>query len=158
MKKIAVIIVATLALASCGGSSSGSDSEAGGGSSNNSEKKETFASSSEMRDALNAGGLACLEFKSVPKADREMGLEAAVDVAECEVEGESIQLIVWKDNGQRDNYNGMGKTLGCSMGEAFGITSFDWVEGDKWQITGTSQTLAGQLKEKIGGKAIHHEC
>jgi hypothetical protein len=158
MKKIAVIIVATLVLASCGGSSSGSDSAAGGGSSNKSEKKDTFASASEMRDALNVAGLACLDFELVPKADREMGLEAAVDVANCEVQGENIQLIVWKDNGQRDNYNGMVKTLGCSMGEAFGITSFDWVEGDRWEINGTSQTLAGQVKDEIGGKAVHHDC
>lgn len=162
MKKSLVAVFAAVALASCGGSSSSSNDGDGGNTGAESEKKvetpDTFASTSALRDALNAAGFACLNLKDKPKDEREMGQESAVGVSSCDVEGETIELVVWKDNGQRNNYEGMAKTIGCSMGEAFGITSFDWIQGDKWNITGTSRTLSKQIADKFGGKAINHDC
>jgi hypothetical protein len=162
MKKTLVVVFAALAFASCGGSSSSSDDGDGGNIGAESEKKvetpDSFASTSDMRDALNVAGLTCLDFRDKPKEDRAFGEESAVGVSVCEVEGEEVELVVWKDNGQRDNYNSMGKTLGCSMGEAFGVTNFDWVHGEKWHITGPSLTLAKQIEDRLGGKAYHHDC
>jgi hypothetical protein len=111
-----------------------------------------------MSSALNAAGLPCTDYKAIAKDDREMGQENALDVGECDVEGETVQLIVWKDNGQRDNFTGMGKTLGCTMGEAFGVTTFDFVDGDKWQVTGTSETLSNKIADKLEGEAVHIKC
>jgi hypothetical protein len=161
MKKTLVVVLAALALASCGGSSSSSN-DGDGGNAADSEKKvetpDTFATTAVMRDAFNATGLSCLQYKEVAKADRDMGLESATGVSDCEVAGETIQFVVWKDNGQRDNFQGVMKTVGCAMGESFGITKFDWVQGDKWNIVGTSETLATQIADKFGGKAISHDC
>ena len=140
---MAFVLVAFAGLAACGGSSSDPNG---------------FANSEEINMALTGAGLPCGGLATVPMADREMGTESAVDVASCELDGEDITLIVWKDNGQRDNYIGLGKTLGCSVGKAFGITSFDFVEGDKWQVSGTSATLADTIADKIGGKAVHVKC
>jgi hypothetical protein len=151
--KTAVVLIAFASLAACGGSSSDS-----GGDNASEDRKNGFTTSAEINTALTEAGLPCGGLTTVPKADREMGTESAVDIASCELDGEDITLIVWKDNGQRDNYTGLGKTLGCSIGEAFGITSFDFVEGDKWQVSGTSATLADSIADKIGGKAVHVKC
>jgi hypothetical protein len=44
------------------------------------------------------------------------------------------------------------------MGEAFGITEFDYLNGGTWSISGTSKTLTEKLATKIGGDAIHIKC
>jgi hypothetical protein len=111
-----------------------------------------------MSRALCESGLSCTELRPFAKVDLEIGQEGALDVGECDLEGETVDLVVWKDNGQRDNFVGMGKTLGCAVGEAFGMTSFHYVEGDKWLVTNTSETLANQIADNFGGKAVHIEC
>ena len=164
MLKSVVALSVVVSLSACGGSTSKSDSSSAGTTSNSkdtvapSRKSGDFSSASEIKSALDAAGLTCAGYKTVAKADREFGQESAVDVAECEVEGENVQLVVWKDNGQRDNFSGMARGFGCEMAKAFGIQSFDWVDGDKWQVTGTSGTLAKQIDNALDGKARHVDC
>jgi len=148
LTKSTLSFLVIFSLAACGGSSNGSAGK----------KASGFATGAEMSSALNTAGLPCIDYKVIAKDDREMGQENALDVGECDVEGETVQLVVWKDNGQRDNFTGMGKALGCSMGEAFGITTFDFVDGDRWQVTGTSETLSNKIADKLEGKAVHIKC
>lgn len=44
------------------------------------------------------------------------------------------------------------------MGEAFGVTEFDYLNGDTWTISETSQTLANDIETKFAGKAMHIDC
>lgn len=119
----------------------------------------SFSSSADIRDALNKAGLKCTAYETVATADREIGTESAADVGRCRVENEDISLIVWKDNGQRDNWSGVLKTTGCQKGTAItGTSSFDYVDGDRWTIEETSQTLAKKISDAIGGKPEHIAC
>ena len=97
-------------------------------------------------------------YKETPKADREFGQESALDVGACEISGESVDLTIWKDSGQKKNWEGLGKTMGCAFGKAFGITSFDYVDGGLWTISGTSETLANEVANKMDAKAVHVDC
>jgi hypothetical protein len=148
MKKSATAIYAFLFLAACGGSSGNTDQASDSG----------FKDAKDIQNALTAAGLNCTGYAVVPKEDRELGQESAVSVGTCELDGESVQLVVWKDNGQRDNFSGLAKSIGCEFAKAFGIQSLDWVDGDKWQITGTSQTLASQVSKDFDGKARNVKC
>jgi len=102
--------------------------------------------------------LTCTGYTPTPKEDRELIQEDAKEAGECELDGESLDITIWKDAGQRRQWEGLGKTMGCSMGEAFGITEFDYLNGGTWTISGTSQTLAEKLANKFGGDAIHVDC
>jgi hypothetical protein len=88
-------------------------------------------------------------------------LKSAADLGGRQVENEDLLLIIWKDNGQRDNWSGTMKTLGCKF---TGMSTFDYVDGDRWTITGAngggqpSQTLAKKISDAIGGKPEHIVC
>lgn len=143
MKRLLIVLTLTISIAACGGSSS---------------SETTFKTSSDVLAAMTAAGLSCTGYTPTAKADREMGQESANEVGGCELDGESIAITLWKDSGQRKNWEGMGKTIGCKMGEAFGITEFDYLNGGTWSISGTSKTLTEKLATKIGGDAIHIKC
>jgi len=143
MKRFVALFISAISIAACGGSSSSGT---------------TFKTSNDVLAAMTAAGLSCTEYEPTAKADREWGQESANEVGGCELEGESIDITLWKDSGQLKNWEGMGKTIGCSMGESFGITEFDYLKGGTWSISGTSKTLAEKLATKIGGNAIHIKC
>ena len=130
-------------LGACGGTSSSS---------------KQFNSGPELASALTDAQLPCTGYKTTPKADWGMGQEGAIEVGECDLEGESIELTIWKDSAQRKNYEGLGKTLGCAFGKAFGISSFDYVNGGLWTIGNATETLSKQIAEQIGAEAVHHNC
>jgi hypothetical protein len=133
-------------------------SPSSGGSPSKGREDVGFSSSTAIRDALNKAGIACTEYQTVASGDREMFTESAADVGSCKVENEDISLIVWKDNGQRDNWSGMAKNIGCQMVKILGESTLDYVDGDRWTIENPSQTLAKKISDAIGGKAVHIVC
>ena len=143
MKRSLALLISTISIAACGGSSS---------------SETTFKTSNDVLAAMTAAGFSCTQYTPTAKADRELGQESANEVGGCELEGESIDITLWKDSGQLKNWEGMGKSIGCKMGEAFGITEFDYLKGDAWSVSGTSKTLTEKLAAKIGGDAIHIKC
>lgn len=143
LKKLSIFAIASIALTSCGGS----------GSSN-----PSFKSGLELSNALSTAQLECVSYTETPKADREFGQESALDVGACEIAGESVELAVWKDSGQKDNWKGLVKTMGCAFGKAFGISSFNYVDGGLWTISNTSATLAKEIAEKMNAKAVQVNC
>jgi hypothetical protein len=143
MKRIKILILATVFLAACGGSST---------------TKATYGSSKELLTALTSANLPCTGYKATDKADREWGQESAKEVGTCELDGETVDVTIWKDSGQRKNWEGMGKSIGCTMGESFGISEFDYLNGGTWTISNTSKTLTEKLASEIGGAAVHIEC
>ena len=143
LKKSTILAITLIALTSCGGSGSSSPA---------------FKTGSELSSALSKAQLACVGYKEIPKADREIGQDSALDVGACEIDGESVDLTIWKDSGQKKNWVGLGKTMGCAFGKAFGITSFDYVDGGLWTISNTSETLAKEIAEKMSAKAVHVNC
>ena len=82
----------------------------------------------------------------------------AADVAKCELDGETPRLLTLKDKGQKDNWSGMMKQMGCVMGKTFGVSSFDHVSGSNWVVSDVSQTLTNQVADAIGGRAVHVDC
>jgi hypothetical protein len=143
LKKSLFLIIVLISFTSCGGSGSSSP---------------VFETGPELSNALSAAQMACTGYKETPKADREFGQESALDVGACEISGESVDLTIWKDSGQKKNWEGLGKTMGCAFGKAFGITSFDYVDGGLWTISGTSETLAKEVANKMDAKAVHVDC
>ena len=143
LKKFLLLALPLITLTSCGGSTS---------------SKQSFATGPELSSALSAIQLECVGYKETPKADREFGQESALDVASCEIDGESVDLTIWKDSGQKENWEGLGKSLGCSVGKAFGITSFNYVDGGLWTISGTSETLSKEIAGKMDAKAVQINC
>ena len=147
MKRFICSLFAIIVLNAC----SGSD---GSGVS----KDDNFTSAREIRDALVIKGVVCADYKGTAVADRDIYTQSAVDVASCDIEGENIEFEVWKDNGQRDNFTGMIKGMGCTMAKGFGISSFDYVKGDKWTIGGGTQTLTEKLAKTLDAEAVHIKC
>jgi hypothetical protein len=143
MKRLIFVLFFTGALVSCGGSSSSS---------------VTYKTAAELIAGLKDAGLTCTGYTPTPKEDRELIQEDAREAGECELDGESLDITIWKDAGQRRQWEGLGKTMGCSMGEAFGITEFDYLNGGTWTISGMSQTLTEELASKFDGDAIHVDC
>jgi hypothetical protein len=143
MKRATMFILATGLFAACGGASG---------------SKATYESSKELLTALAAANLPCTDYEATTKADREWGQESAKEVGTCELDGETVDVTIWKDSGQRKNWEGMGKSIGCSMGESFGISEFDYLNGGTWTISNTSKTLTEKLASEIGGTAVHIEC
>ena len=159
MKKLVISIFATIALASCGGSSTSNDLSEGTTTGGTEEKENVgFTSAAEIRDALVEKGLVCSNFAITDVADRDMGQEGAVDVAQCDIEGENVGFSIWKDNGQRDNFTGMMKGIGCEMAKSFGISTLDYARGGKWTITGVSQTLTEKIAEALEADSVHLKC
>lgn len=118
----------------------------------------TYRQSADLLGAFNNAGLACTGYEKVAIQNREMGTQAAVDVGACNLEGENIKMVIWKDIAQKENWVGLGKKFGCEMGKNFGILSYDFVDGGQWTISDTTQTLSEKISEAIGGKAIHVDC
>ena len=121
-------------------------------------KAANFSSASDVKTALDSAGLTCNGLKSIAVKDREWGTESAVDVGRCDIEGEKTEIDVFKDNGQRENWEGMQKQVGCMAGKAFGISSFDYVNGGLWTISPRTQTLANKIADALGGQAVHVKC
>lgn len=86
------------------------------------------------------------------------GVQSAADVGRCKVENEKIVIIIWKDNGQRENWIGTGKKTACELGKSFSISSWDFVDGGLWTVSDTSKTLAKKISDAIGGKDTHVDC
>lgn len=119
----------------------------------------SFSSSSDIHAALDKAGFSCSDFKSVPHDEQDFAeMGGSSDVGRCHLEGESVDLVMFKDKGQLDNWAGMTKQMGCTMGKAFGITNYNYVSGPNWAVSGTSQTLAEKISDKVGGKAVHIDC
>ena len=120
---------------------------------------ESLNSTSDIRDALNDAGLTCSGYETVAKDDRKWGTENAVGVAHCEVDGEDIEIDQWKDNGQKENYVGFIKKLGCTVGTSLtGKTNYNMVDGGLWSVITDSQTLAEEISDALGGEPIRIEC
>jgi hypothetical protein len=117
-----------------------------------------FADSSAIQRALGTVGLTCHSYQSVPEQDRESGMEGAVDVGHCEIDGEHPLLVVWKDNDQRDDWADSSRRIGCAMGDEFGAPTFDYVAGERWSVSDTSRKLADKIADAIGGEAVHAGC
>jgi hypothetical protein len=126
-----------------------------GGSSNSTSTYETTA---EILSVLESNEVPCSGYKESSEDEIEWGTEGALENGSCKVEGEDVDIIIWKDNGQRKNWEGLGKTLGCEMGRQFGVSEFDYLNGDTWTVSGTSKTLANQLAKVLGGNAVHITC
>lgn len=94
----------------------------------------------------------------VVKEDRKLGMQSAADVGRCDLENENIIMAIWKDKGQKQNWIGMAEKIGCEMGKAFGVSSFDFVDSGRWTVSNTSETLAKKISDAIGGKATHVDC
>jgi hypothetical protein len=143
MKRLWILAFVTACVTACGGSSSSAP---------------TFGTADELLTALKDSGMNCTGYEKTPKDEREWGQESAKEVGSCELDGETVDITIWKDAGQRKQWEGLGKTVGCSMGEAFGVTEFDYLNGGTWTIGGTSRTLAENLADKFGGEAVHIKC
>lgn len=143
MKRFLALAVVAATLSACGGSSA---------------SNPAYNTSAELLAGLKSAGMECTGYTKTPKEDRELIQEDAKESGECELDGESLDITIWKDAGQRKQWEGLGKTMGCSMGEAFGITEFDYLNGGTWTISGTSRTLAEKIADKFEGDAVHVDC
>ncbi len=118
----------------------------------------TYGSAQELIVEMKSVGLDCTDVELIAKSDREWGQESALDVADCELEGESVNITIWKDSGQKKNWVGMGKSIGCEFAKAFGITEIDYVDGGRWTLGGVSNTLAEKIAAEFQGKAVQINC
>ena len=118
----------------------------------------TYGSAQELIVEMKSFGLDCTGVEPIVKGDREWGQESALDVADCELEGETMNITIWKDSGQKKNWVGMGKSIGCEFAKAFGITEIDYVDGGLWTLGGVSNTLAEKIAAEFEGKAIQINC
>ena len=119
----------------------------------------SFSSSADIQAALNKAGLTCSGYEAIAKDDRNFAEQGtANDVGRCTMDGESVDLITFKDKGKEDNWLSMSKQMGCGMGGAFGVTNMHFVRGNNWGVAEGSQTISDKIAETIGGEAVHVDC
>lgn len=139
MRPLAMALIGVLLLAGCGG---------GGGN-----DTTRYDSPKQVADALNKAGVVCAGYHVVGE------LEQGVDQqGECFVNRESTTIFTFKDNGQRDNWIGLGKTLGCSAGKSLGISTFSYVMGDRWVVQPESETETKAIADRFEGKPVVVRC
>lgn len=146
-----VVALLALVLAGCGGS----------GSSGRGDGGPIFSSALEIRTALNNAGLPCSDYKTVAKDHYSLAEQGnADDVGYCHVEGETVNFMTFKDEGQVDNWLNVSKTVGCTMGGGMGqpLTNVHFVRGGNWGVERGSQTLSEKIAEAIGGEAVNVDC
>lgn len=158
-KTLTLAAMAALLVSGCSSSSSDGTGKVSAAASSPAVTKEAavpaLKSGADVRALLSQAGLVCTP---VPTSKRAMGSESAVDFEECEVDGEKININVWKDEGQVENWEGFTKQVGCTMGKQFGVVNLDWVRGDLWTIDDVTQTLADKIGAATGATPVHIKC
>lgn len=156
------LLAGLLLLTGCSGGGGGTDKSSAASAGSSPAVTEEAASApksgGEVRDLLAKGGLPCTNVETVTRDKRAMGSENAADFERCEVDGEKVNINVWKDSGQLENWEGFTKQVGCAMGKQFGVTNLDWVRGDLWSIDSISQTLADKIGAATGATPVHIKC
>lgn len=143
-----------------GCSSSGSGGTVGASASPIVTKEAASApkSAAEVRAMLTQAGVGCTSFKTVPKERRQMGYDNAADFESCEIDGEDVNIAVWKDEAQQENWQGFTKQFGCGMGKAFGVTNIAYVNGNLWTVSELSQTVTDKIAAATGAEPVHIKC
>ena len=138
-------VMAAIFLAACGG----------GGS--NSTSGKTFTSAEQIHKAIEDGGLTSANFSSTNPADVNGYKSKPVSAGNCEVDGQEVRIVVWKDEGQADIEFGYAKTVGCALGKAFGVTEFYVARGPNWFAS--LRLGVGKCKGRQGtrGQGRHHQ-
>jgi len=168
-KRAGIAAILVVSMSSCSGSDSSADSisdtvsksaESSSSSSRPSSSRQVFKTSLELSIALNAAQVACVGYEQKPDGieDAEtLGL-SSVDSGKCEIDGDRIELDIWKDSEQVKVFLLILKTAGCALGEALGeektANEAALVDGGVWTISGVSETLAKEIAEKMDAKAV----
>lgn len=128
-------------------------------------------SPAELNELLAGAGLECANFEDdatietpttsaddlfppLPDFDQtEPGTDAS---GSCELDGEDVDLLIFKDEGQRDNYIAGIRVLGCAVGGEGSSTP--QVIGDRWIIQPDTETLADEIADALGANSDTIEC
>jgi hypothetical protein len=163
MRRLMVGLVAVVALAGCSGGSGvdgKTDNEAAGPAAAN-DGGPPITGLADVAKVLQAKGVGCADFKMNDPTDTSamsFGPEYAAAGATCKVKGEDVDLSFFNDNGARDKEAGMAAGPGCAIGKGFGVTSFDYVQGNRWMAMAKSATVAQLIAAATSGTAKHVDC
>ena len=117
-----------------------------------------FDTPAQLVAQLKAKGAPCVRYKTTnPKEGIQIGPSAASS-ASCTLDGELVEIAFYKDKGEMDNVEGIGKSIGCSVAKGFGVKTLDYVRGDVWEITPDSETTAKKLANALGATEHHVKC
>lgn len=105
-------------------------------------------------------GLGCEDFTRDTTAV-VMEPDPTNDRGTCTVDGSKVTLVSMETAAHQEQYHALGEGLGCSMGEAFGITEINYVSGNLWAIEledSLDVELAERLADGLDAEAISIEC
>ncbi len=119
------------------------------------EVTPSVESPEEVVSLMADAGIGCTGFEATATDDLEQGADQQ---GRCEFDSEALTISTFKDAGQKQNYVGLGETLGCAMGAAFGITNISYAEGENWIVTPETQTVAEQIADAVGVESHTITC
>lgn len=76
----------------------------------------------------------------------------------CTVDGEDTKIEIYKDAGAQKNQTNLAAGLGCQIAKNFGISEYDYVQRNLWDVSPKTQTTAKKIAAAIGGEAKHVSC
>lgn len=51
--------------------------------------------------------MTCTGYEKTPQDEREWGTEGALEAGSCELDGETVDITIWKDAGQRRKWESL---------------------------------------------------
>lgn len=117
------------------------------------------ADAEELAALLQGEGLGCDPFEPADPDDPE--LVQSQSSGSCELDGGgSVEILVYLDEGVRQNAESSVQTLGCAFGSAFGVATYSYVAGPNWLIGSEdgSTTVTEQVGDATGGEPHTINC
>lgn len=154
MKKIG-LVAGVLLLAACG-------SSGGLPSSSPPSSKSTFTGPTAVAKALTTAGIECdnLTFPTDDGATIDIGLglpEPSVS-ADCDSQGDSLQISIYEKPGQVDKVvDAIDSPILCSFAVSFGQPHLALAYGANWTVDGMSDAPA-TYADALGGDSATYDC
>lgn len=123
------------------------------------QKPPKAGSVTELAAAVTAAGFGCDDFKvDDPDTNIQLGGLPSGESGGCTIDGEDSELTVYRTTSDLKRVLAAIPSLGCSIGEAFGLTEFRYVVGSNWTISTPSSATTKPLAKAMKAKKLVYEC
>jgi hypothetical protein len=111
-----------------------------------------------VSEAFSKAGHPCASY--APQTPSGLGSNFVDTEASCTLEGVHLTIDTFRDSGAETNWLGSVKASACASASSLSLSSYAFVEGNRWVITGTGGNgVAGAIaRSAVGGIAKVAPC
>jgi hypothetical protein len=118
----------------------------------------TYADARAVSEAFSKTGHPCASY--APQTPSGLGSNFVDTEASCTLEGVHLTIDTFKDLGAETNWLGSLKVSTCATASSLGVSSYAFVQGDRWVITGSGGNVVASAiaRSVVGGIAKVAPC